>query len=346
VAVHNLVWPVLFNIFAIRGEEYRDPRVLLTGIDHLLALGAEHLVAAHGPPMSGAADIRRRVTRYRDSIQFLWDQSVRHINRGVLAADLGHVISLPDQYDDDFSTAERYGVSEHHVRQIRNGLFGFFDGDESQLFPLPSIERGDRLIAGFGGRAKVRSLVVDAIDTDDIRWATEMATWLVRSSGAEQDDRNLLARALRIIGQRSSAANIRSWCLTRALSLEGTIDTSRLYQHRFGRQQVLSSPLERSVHVLRVLVDPELLGDVDVHVGWDIGSGVSTGLHFRNGIACPTDGTGCSSVLRCTIENWADLLTGRATLSALMETGAVSITGDETSTLVALRACDPEGLRS
>ncbi|MEY3566660.1 MAG: hypothetical protein RLZ19_674, partial [Actinomycetota bacterium] len=94
-AVHNLVWPVLFNIFAIRGEEYRDPRVLLTGLDHLLSLGADHLVAAHGPPMSGADQIRDRVTRYRDSIQFLWDQSVRHINRGVLAADLGHVISLP-----------------------------------------------------------------------------------------------------------------------------------------------------------------------------------------------------------------------------------------------------------
>ena len=346
VAVHNLVWPVLFNIFAIRGEEYRDPRVLLTGIDHLLSLGAEHLVAAHGPPMSGVSEIRCRVTRYRDSIQFLWDQSVRHINRGVLSADLGHAISLPESYDDDFITAERYGVSEHHVRQIRNGLFGFFDGDESQLFPLPSIERSDRLIAGFGGRAKVRSLVADAIETDDVRWATEMATWLVRSTDAEQDDRNLLARALRIIGQRSSAANIRSWCLTRALSLEGAIDTSRLFQHRFGRQQILASPIERSVHVLRVLVDPELLGDIDVHVGWDIGDGVSTGVHFRNGIACPTDGDGCTAVLRCTLENWADLMTGRATLSALVREATVSITGDDAATLAALRACDLEGLRS
>ena len=35
-AVNNLVWPVLFNVFAIRGEEYRDPRIMLTGIDHLL----------------------------------------------------------------------------------------------------------------------------------------------------------------------------------------------------------------------------------------------------------------------------------------------------------------------
>jgi len=49
-AIHNLVWPVLFNVFAIRGEEYRDPRILLTGIDHLISLGAEHLVPAHGMP--------------------------------------------------------------------------------------------------------------------------------------------------------------------------------------------------------------------------------------------------------------------------------------------------------
>lgn len=346
VAVHNLVWPVLFNIFAIRGEEYRDPRVLLAGLDHLLSLGAEHLVAAHGPPMSGAGTIRQRVTRYRDSIQFLWDQSVRHINRGVLAADLGHMISLPDFHDDDFITAERYGVAEHHVRQIRNGLFGFFDGDESQLFPLPSTERHDRLIGGFGGRARVRQSVIAALDDDDIRWATEMATWLARSTEAEQQDRNLLARALRVIGQRTPAANIRSWCLTRALALEGAIDTSRLYQHRFGRQQVISAPIERSVHVLRVLVDPDELGDVDVHVGWDVGSGVVTGLHFRNGIACPTDGVGCSATVVCSVDTWADLLTGRTSLSNALAAGALRIDGDSATAMAALGACDPEGLRS
>lgn len=35
--VHNTVWPVLFNVFAIRGEEYRDPRVLIPGIDNIIA---------------------------------------------------------------------------------------------------------------------------------------------------------------------------------------------------------------------------------------------------------------------------------------------------------------------
>ena len=346
VAVHNLVWPVLFNIFAIRGEEYRDPRVLLAGVDHLLSLGAEHLVAAHGPPMSGVDEIARRVTRYRDSIQFLWDQSVRHINKGATAVDLAHRVSLPAYFDDDFVTAERYGVAEHHVRQIRNGLFGFFDGDESQLFPLPTAERADRMVAGFGGRGTVRGLVTAALDADDVRWATEMATWLARSNDAEQPDRDLLARALRVIAQRTPAANIRSWCLTRALSLEGAIDTSRLYQHRFNRRQVMASPPANSVHVLRVMLDPDDLSDLDVHVAFDIGAGPRTGLHFRNGVACPTDGEGATATLTCDTEAWADLLTGKATLSALSGSGAVSLTGATAEATRALRAIECEGLRS
>ena len=35
LAVNNLLWPALFNVFAIRGEEYRDPRILLRGLEHL-----------------------------------------------------------------------------------------------------------------------------------------------------------------------------------------------------------------------------------------------------------------------------------------------------------------------
>ena len=102
LAVNNLVWPVLFNVFAIRGEEYRDPRVLLTGLDHLNALGARHLVGAHGPPLSGADEIKAVVTDYRDAIQFLWDQTVRGMNKGLSADEL-------TQFVKDFRF-ERMGV--------------------------------------------------------------------------------------------------------------------------------------------------------------------------------------------------------------------------------------------
>jgi alkyl sulfatase BDS1-like metallo-beta-lactamase superfamily hydrolase len=349
VAVHNLVWPVLFNIFAIRGEEYRDPQVLMRGIDHLLSLKAEHLVAAHGPPMSGSTEIVERVTKYRDALQFIWDQSVRFINKGYTAADVGHLVNLPPECDDDFITAERYGVTEHHARQIRNGLFGWFDGEESQLFPLPSDERSRRMIDGFGGRDKVRSLARAALDANDVRWATELSTWLVRSAGvgeiADQVDRQLLADCLRTIGQRTTAANIRVWCLTRALSLEGKVDTSRLYQHRFNRKQVLSAPIESSVHILRVLVDSERAHGVNTHIAFDFGDRGTTGLHIRNSVACATSGSGAQHKVTCSLETWADILTGKSQLSSAIDTGQVVVSSDVSVVKSALAIFEVEGLR-
>ncbi|MFT4990023.1 MAG: alkyl sulfatase BDS1-like metallo-beta-lactamase superfamily hydrolase, partial [Acidimicrobiales bacterium] len=80
LCVNNIVWPALFNVFAIRGEEYRDPRILLNGIDEIADFDPEHLVCAHGPPLSGRDEIRAGLTDARDAIQFMWDQTVRGIN--------------------------------------------------------------------------------------------------------------------------------------------------------------------------------------------------------------------------------------------------------------------------
>ena len=344
LAVHNLVWPVLFNVFAIRGEEYRDPRVMLQGLDHLLSLHADHLAATHGPPMSGAAEIERRVTRYRDSIQFLWDQTVRHTNRGATSVDLAHEIRLPDLYDDDHITSEYYGVTEHHVRQIRSGLFGFFDGDPANLFPLPRADRSARMIAGFGGRDTVRRQADEALAADDVRWAIELTSWLVLVDD-DPDDRRRLAAALRTVAQRTSAANIRNWCITRALELEGTLDNSRLYRHRITERQALAAPIDASVTVLRVLLDPDAALGLDVRLGWQFSDGTSCGLHVRNGIAAITDGTNAQAAVTCSPAAWASVMGGRISLGAAIDAGDVVIDGDATSARRALACFDVEGLR-
>lgn len=345
VAVNNLVWPVLFNVFAIRGEEYRDPRVLLAGLDHLLSLQADHLVGAHGPPISGAADIARRVTRYRDAIQFLWDQTVRLTNQGLTGAEIAHRVRLPDHCDDDHLTSELYGVTEHHVRQIRTGLFGFFDGDEAQLFPLDTGERANRMIDGFGGRVAVRELATAAIDGHDLRWALELCSWLVRSDEAETEDRALLARALRTVAQRTSAANIRNWCLTRARQLDGVIDGSRYRVHRLNRAQVALDPVA-SVQVLHVLLDPARADGIDTRIVWHFDGIGPTGIHLRHSIACPYDGADADVTLHCDATTWATIVAGGAALSEAIAAGTVRVDGDRDAAIGALRCFDVPGLRA
>jgi alkyl sulfatase BDS1-like metallo-beta-lactamase superfamily hydrolase len=345
-AVNNLVWPVLFNIFAIRGEEYRDPRIMLTGIDHLLSLKPTHIVGAHGMPISGNAEILRRVTRYRDSIQFLWDQTVRLTNRGYTSTELGHEIRLPDFFDEDNLTSEHYGVAEHHVRQIRAGLLGWFDGDPANLFPLPKVEHSNRMIAGFGGREVVRQKANDAIRDNDLRWACELSSWLVNSTEASETDRLLLAKTLRLIAQRTTAANIRNWCLARARHLDGTFDLARFNQHRLSRKQIVTSQSENAVSILRVLLVPERAFEIDTHICFKFADRQQTGLHIRNCIAVPTDGNNAEINVECDIEAWADILAGDLPLSVALSDKKLTVKGDVHMLQHALQVFDVPNLQS
>jgi alkyl sulfatase BDS1-like metallo-beta-lactamase superfamily hydrolase len=344
VAVHNLVWPTLFNVFAIRGEEYREPRVLLAGLDHLRGLGADHLVATHGPPMSGAEDIARRVTAYRDSIQFLWDQTARWSNQGSTGPELAHRIRLPDAYGDDWITQQHYGLVEHHVRQIRTGLFGFFDGDPATLLPLEPTERADRYVAAMGGTDAVRTQCHEALEQpgDGLRWALELAGHLTGRSGADQADRDLHAEVLRTAARRTTSANVRNWCLTRARDLDGTSSLDRLRTHRLGRRQVEAWTLARAMSVLRVLVDPDCLDGVDLHVAIDSGT-ERCGLHFRNHIACPTDGDAADVTVCGDREVWNAVLTGATTLTEAIGSGVITVDGDYSAALAAFAALDHPG---
>ena len=345
VAVHNVLWPVLFNVFAIRGEEYRDPRILLSSLDHLISLNAEHLVPAHGSTISGADEIKRRATKYRDSIQFIWDQTVRWTNRGLTGPQLAATIKLPATYDDDFITTELYGVLEHHVRQVRSGLFGFFDGDEANLFPLDRNVHANKMLEAMGGREAVRAIVSKAVESDT-RWALELAAYLAHSDSSEQTDRDLLATVLRTIARRTTAANIRNWCLTRARQYDGSLEMSRHNQHRLSAASLSAGAPAAAVDVLRVLLDPDRLGDTDVHIAWVFEDGTRRGLHLRHGVACPTSGHGATIIASCELRTWAAILGGKTTLSAALSLGSLSVSGDVDRFVRVMATFDVPGLRN
>ena len=325
--IHNSVWPVLFNVFAIRGEEYRDPRVLIPGIDNIIKWAPEYLVATHGPALKGKENIREKATRYRDSIQFMWDQTVRGINKGWTTDQIASRVTLPSLYDVDYLTSERYGVTEHHVRQIYMGIRGWFDGDESKLFPDEPAERYGKLIAGFGGRAEVAGQCEKAIAADDIRWASELATWLVRSEGATQDERNLLAQCLRVIAQRTPAANIRNWCITRARHLDGSFPMDRFMVHNFNPKFLAESAATGIVHTLRVIMDPDKTEGMNHHIAFTVGD-ETCGLHIRNSVAVPTDGWGAQSLVTMSRDIFMGVVSGRLPWSEAFAAGDITVSGD------------------
>lgn len=340
LAVNNLLWPALFNVFAIRGEEYRDPRILIRGLDQLGALDAREMIGAHGPPVSGQAEIARVIRDYRDTIQFMWDQTVRCANRGLTLNETIAEIKLPEYFKQHYTTQQFYGVVEHHVRQIYTGLFGWFDEDEAKLFPLPTPERSAKLIAGFGGVGPVRKAIDEALQAEDFRWALELASWLVRSQRdakgradtGDAEDRHRLAQALRGVAYATTAANIRNWCLTRALELDGTINLDRFRGHRFQKRELARRPAAESLGLLRVLLVPERADDLEQHLRLSFSDGGEAGLSIRHAVAVPTNGDGAALTATISSDHWFSILGGKLNLSEAVADGALQASDNDALT--------------
>lgn len=339
VCVNNLVWPALFNVFAIRGEIYRDPRIVMAGIDHILDLGPDHLLATHGPPLSGRREIVAAATDFRDAIQCLWDQTVRGANKGLSLDELTRFVQLPERFERSYFTRQYYGVAEHHVKQIYNGLFGWFDEDDGKLFPLAPAERAGKIVAGFGGVERVREQLDSAIAAEDYRWAIELGSYLVRVTDV-QADRNRLADVLRRVGQRSLSANVRNWCVTRALELEGKIDLSRFRQHRFRVEELRSRPVVDTVPLLRVLLAPERTVGMDFEVGFEFSAGGTTGLRIREGVALATGGEHADASIAISSNDWIRVLGGKQKFTDALATDAVRVSGDEVQVTAFFAAFD------
>jgi len=273
------------NVHTIRGSRYRDPELWFTGVDKLREFPAKYMVPSHGRPVSGYKEVADTLTAYRDGIQYVYDQTLRHINKGLLPNELVDVVKLPPHLERHPWLGDFYGGVPHTVRQIYVGELGWFLGDPTFLDPIRPIEASKRYVDMMGGRKDVLNAAKRASKSGDHQWAAELTTHLIRIDNNDQDARILKAETLRQIGYTRSNINWRNWYLTSAQELENTID--------FSNKTDLASP-----DLLRAFPTSELLNgfrfrlkaeetlDVHMTLGFyqpDLDEGF--GLEIRRGVA-------------------------------------------------------------
>ena len=232
--------PTLPNIHTLRGTSFRDPVKWFKSIDLLRAFKAENLVPAHGQPTYGAAKVEEVLRLYRDGIQFVHDQTIRHMNKGLTPDELANAVRFPPHLA-NFKPylREYYGTVKHAVRQIYQGYLGWFEGDPVALDPIPRAESARRHIQLMGGRDKVLAEARRGYEAGDSQWAAELATYLIRVNHDDTEARRLKANALRRLGYAQMNINWRNWYLMAARELEGGLNLAELQQRV---AQVFSSP--------------------------------------------------------------------------------------------------------
>lgn len=154
--------PVSFpNLYAIRGTKPRWALDWISSIDKVLALKPELVLSGHGEPIVGNAEITRRLTRLRDAIQYVHDETVKGMDSGKDVYTLMREIKLPASYD----LTESFGKVSWSVRGIYDGYAGWFDMNPSTMYELPPASIYPDLVKLAGGPEPLVRLALEKLGT-------------------------------------------------------------------------------------------------------------------------------------------------------------------------------------
>lgn len=273
------------NLHTIRGTRYRDPELWFTGIDTIREYPAKYMVPSHGRPVSGKEAVADTLTSYRDAIQYVYDQTLRHMNTGKLPDDLVQVVKLPAHLAEHPWLGDFYGGVQHSVRQIYFGEMGWFNGDPTFLAPKHPAESSERYVQMMGGRETILEAARTAAAEGDHQWAAELTTHLIRVDTEDQEARLLKADALRQTGYGLTNNNWRNWYLTSAKELDRTIDFSKRL-NIVAPDLLRAFPTAELINGLRFRLQAENTLNVHMTMGFrlpDVDEGF--GLEIRRGVA-------------------------------------------------------------
>lgn len=146
-------------IYTLRGTKPRPALDWIKSIDTVLDLKAEVVLSGHGDPINGNQEITRRLTRFRDAIQYVHDETVKGMNAGKDVFTLMQEIKLPASYD----LTESFGTVRWSVRGIYDGYAGWFDTNPASLYAVPPSSVYPDLVKLAGGPERVVQLALDKL---------------------------------------------------------------------------------------------------------------------------------------------------------------------------------------
>ncbi|CAH1789668.1 unnamed protein product [Owenia fusiformis] len=213
------------NLYAIRGTPPRNTIDWVNSIDKMRHLRPQFLVPSHTKPLEGVEFIFKIFTDYRDAIQFVHDQTVRWINKGLYPDEIVERVHLPDNLAFNPFLQEFYGTVAWSVRGVFDSYIGWFSGDPVDLNPLSPRDKASRIVKLAGGTDAAVAAAMEAFQEDDLQWALELSSSVLITDASNAKAQEINIKALQGLGVRQTSPNARNYYLTRALERSGEIPT-------------------------------------------------------------------------------------------------------------------------
>ncbi len=315
------------NLYAIRGTPYRDIRVWADSIDLMLTMNAKIMIPQHTQPVLGAETIREQLTNYRDAIQFVHDQTIRMINRGLTPDEIAATIKLPPHLNDLPYLQPFYGRVDWSARAVFSGTLGWFSGDPEDLLPVTKERESELMVRLAGSPDRLREEFTTSMEADEPAWALVLATHLERIG--ESDAGALRAAALVALGEREISATGRNYFLTSAAEAVGFVIPPST-SHNTPIEVFDEFPIDKFLRSLQVSLKAEDVLNLETAFGYrfsDLDEEYT--MRIRRGVAIVTKGLADdrAGTLITTSRTFKEIAMNRLKPAAALATGRIEVDG-------------------
>ena len=187
---------------------------------------------------------------------------------GYTINEIGNMIALPKELDQNWASRGYYGSASHNARAVYNFYLGYLDGTPANLNPYSPVDMGQRYVKAMGGSDRIIELAKAGYEQGDYRWTAELLKHVVFAEPKNQQARDLQASAFEQMGYQAECATWRGFYLSGAQELHN------------GVRQTAAANLA-SPDVLSAMPVEMLLDFLAVRLNADRAAGKDTAINFN-----------------------------------------------------------------
>ena len=322
----------MHNLYTLRGAKVRDSKAWAKHIDNmLLKWGNESdvLFAPHHWPSWGTEDIKTHVAKQRDTYKYLHDQVLRLANHGYTMDEIGDMVTLPSELDNNWASHGYYGSISHNARAIYNFYLGYFDGNPAHLHKLPPEPAAKKYVEFMGGAKSVIEQARKTYVNGEYRWTAEVLNHVVFADPENIEAKNLLADTLEQLGYVSESGPWRNFYLSGARELRAGVKAAPT-PNTASPDIVQNMPITMMFDYMAVRLNPQKAGDKKMRIGFqftDVNELYTLFLQnstLNNRIGLEDDVESTIITTRATLN---EILLGKLTVTDGLKSGAITVNG-------------------
>jgi alkyl sulfatase BDS1-like metallo-beta-lactamase superfamily hydrolase len=264
----------MHNLCPIRGAKTRDALAWSKYLDDALVRFIDKtdvVIAQHHWPTWGQERVRRFVTEQRDMYRYLHDQTLRLMSHGLTPNEIADEIATPKSLDKAWHIRPYYGALAHNVRAIYSHYMGPYDGNPTNLNPLPPVAAGKKYVEYMGGADAALAKARKDFDQGEYRWVVQVTHHLIFADPENKPARELAANAMEQLGYQAESSTWRNAYLLGAKELRiGAPKAPRSAGGAVAPRVVAMMPVEMLLDYLAIRINGQKAEGLSILIDWEM----------------------------------------------------------------------------